>query len=66
VEIDELNQSQLDNIQENIAKVRDKISKYEESMAYKWYLLPSADNKREYLEQCANIFKGSITNVFRS
>jgi len=66
VEIDELNQSQLDNIQENIAKVRDKINKYEESMAYKWYLLPSADNKREYLEQCANIFKGSITNVFRS
>lgn len=43
VDVDELSQQQLDNIQENIAKVRDKISKYEESMAYKWYVLPSND-----------------------
>ena len=65
VEVDELSPEQLQNIQENINKIKEKISRYEESMAYKWYLLPSGDNKKEYLEQCANIFKGSITSIFK-
>ena len=60
VEIGELTPDQLNNIQENINKVREKILKYEESMAYKWYLLPDDENKKGYLEQCANIFKNSI------
>lgn len=60
VEIGELTPDQLSNIQENINKVREKILKYEESMAYKWYLLPDDENKKGYLEQCANIFKNSI------
>ena len=60
VEIGELTTDQLNNIQENINKVREKILKYEESMAYKWYLLPDDENKKGYLEQCANIFKNSI------
>lgn len=60
VEVEELTAEQLNNIQENINKVREKILKYEESMAYKWYLLPDDENKKGYLEQCANIFKNSI------
>jgi len=60
IEVEELTTDQLTNIQENINKIREKILKYEESMAYKWYLLPDDENKKGYLEQCANIFKNSI------
>ena len=65
VEVDQLSNDQLQNIQENINKIKTKITKYEESMAYKWYLLPDDVNKVLYLEQCANIFKGSITSIFK-
>lgn len=65
VEVDEISPEQLQNIQDNINKIREKIYKYEESMAYKWYLLPSAEVQKEYLAECANIFKGSVTSVFK-
>jgi hypothetical protein len=60
VEIDELGQEQLDNIQENIESLKNKIKKYEESMAYKWYTLNDTDIKQKYLQSCADIFKNSL------
>lgn len=66
VEIEELSKDQQENIQTNINKIREKISRYEESMAYKWYFLPDEKNKAHYLEQCANIFKGSVRFVPKS
>ena len=60
VEVQDLEQSQIDNIKENIEKLKEKIHKYEESMAYKWYSLTDTSAREQYLQSCANIFIKSL------
>lgn len=62
VEVTELEQTQIENINESIENIKLRISKYEESMAYKWYTLGDSDIKQKYLQQCADIFKKSLNN----
>lgn len=60
VDIPDLEQQQIENIKENIEKLKTKITKYEESMAYKWYSLTESSAREEYLAGCANIFLKSL------
>lgn len=62
VEFDELDQEQYDNIQSNIETIKKKITRYEESMAYKWFNLNDDAIKQKYLQSCADIFKSSLRN----
>jgi hypothetical protein len=61
VEVDEIGPEQIDNINSNIESIKEKIMKYESSMAYKWYTLGAEDIKQKYLQQCADIFKNSLS-----
>ena len=62
VEIGEISKENLDNISENIEKIKNKISKYEGSMAYSWYMISDSVMKEAYLESCAKIFIKSLEN----
>jgi len=62
IEVEELDEEQLENIQISIESIKQKITKYEESMAYKWYTLTDSTIKEKYLQQCADIFKNSLNN----
>ena len=60
VEVDELDENQIENINSNIETIKERITKYESSMAYKWYTLGAEDIKQKYLQQCADIFKRAL------
>lgn len=62
VEIGEISKETLNNISENIEKIKNKISKYEGSMAYSWYMISDPNIKNAYLESCAKIFIKSLEN----
>lgn len=62
VEIPELSDEQFININNNIESIKNTISQFEGSMAYKWYTLSDTDAKKGYLESCASIFMNSLNN----
>lgn len=62
VEVQELDQEKLDNINQNIEKLKTNISRYEESMAYQWYVMGNEETKQRYLQACADIFVKSLDN----
>jgi len=59
IESFELDDEKINNINENILNLKEQISKYEQSMAYQWYVRPE-EHKETYLEECAKIFKMSL------
>lgn len=59
VELTNLSDEQIRNIQEKIEDYKKTISKYEQSMAYQWYL-KSGEEQQKYLRDCAAIFKMSL------
>lgn len=62
VEFNELEESEINNIKENIEKLQEQIQRYENSMAYSWYTKNDENSKKEYLAICASIFKKSLDN----
>ncbi len=62
IEFDELSENELENISNNINELHQKIKRYENSMAFTWYIKNDENSKKEYLAICANIFKKSINN----
>jgi hypothetical protein len=60
VEFNELEESEISNIKENIEKLQGQIQTYESSMAYAWYTKNDENSKKEYLAICANIFKKTL------
>ena len=60
VEFNELEESEINNIKENIEKLQEQIQRYENSMAYAWYTKNDENSKKEYLAICADIFKKSL------
>lgn len=60
VEIEDLEPEQVQNIQDNIESIKGIITRYEESMAYKWFTLNDDAIKQKYLQTCADIFKNSL------
>jgi|GEM_PF-5064170 len=61
IEIDELSKEAFQNISENTDKIKNKISKYEESMAYTWYMMSDPNMKNAYLDSCSKIFMKMIS-----
>jgi hypothetical protein len=61
VEIPDLSSENINNINKNIEDIRDKINRYESSMAYKWYTLSDPEIKKGYLKTCAAIFNKSLS-----
>lgn len=59
IESFELDDEKINNINENILNLKEQISKYEQSMAYQWYIKPE-ENREAYLKDCAAIFKMSL------
>ena len=59
IESFELDDEKLHNINENILNLKEQIQKYEQSMAYQWYIKPE-ENREAYLKDCAAIFKMSL------
>jgi uncharacterized small protein (DUF1192 family) len=60
IEFDELGIDEINNISENISIIKGDIARYENSMAYSWYIKNDEDSKKEYLAICADIFKKSL------
>ena len=60
VDIPDLSSENIDNINKNIEDIKNKISRYENSMAYKWYTLSDPEIKKGYLKTCAAIFNKSL------
>lgn len=61
VEFDDLSEKELENINNNIKELHEKIRRYETSMAFTWYTKNDENSRKEYLAICANIFKKSIS-----
>jgi hypothetical protein len=61
VDVPDLSDENLKNIIDNIESIKNNISKFEGSMAYKWYTLPDENEKKGYLENCAKIFMFSLS-----
>lgn len=59
IESFELDDDKINNITENIESLKKEIQKYEQSMAYQWYIKPE-ESKESYLKECAAIFKMSL------
>jgi hypothetical protein len=59
VEVIELDNEQLNNIIDKIESYKKAIERYEQSMAYQWYL-KSGEEQQKYLQNCAAIFKMSL------
>jgi hypothetical protein len=59
IELFELDDAKIHNINENILNLKEQIQKYEQSMAYQWYIKPE-ENREAYLKDCAAIFKMSL------
>jgi hypothetical protein len=62
IEFNDLTDSEFENISKNIQILQSEIQKYENSMAYSWYIKNDENSKKEYLAICANIFKKSLEN----
>jgi len=60
IEFDELGEDEISNISENISIIKGDIARYENSMAYSWYIKNDENSKKEYLAICADIFKKSL------
>ena len=60
IDFGELNDTELENIIKNVDVLRLEIKKYENSMAYSWYIQNDENARTEYLAICANIFKKSM------
>lgn len=60
VEFTDLSEEHLNNISENIDKLKSKIERYEQSMAYKWFTLSDPTIRDAYLKSCADIFMKSL------
>lgn len=60
IEFDELGEDEISNISENISIIKGDIARYENSMAYSWYIKNDENSKKEYLVICADIFKKSL------
>lgn len=60
VEFNELEESEINNIKENIESLQNEIKRYENSMAYSWYTKNDENSKKEYLAICADIFKSKL------
>jgi len=64
VELIELDDEQINNIIDKIESYKKAIEKYEQSMAYQWYL-KSGEEQQKYLQNCAAIFKMSLSKKSR-
>jgi len=60
IEFNELGDAEIENINKNIDVLKQEIGRYENSMAYAWYMKNDEDSKKEYLAICANIFKSTL------
>ena len=60
IDFDELGDDEINNISENISNIKEDIARYENSMAYSWYIKNDENSKKEYLAICADIFKKSL------
>lgn len=60
IEFNELGDAEIENINKNIDVLKHEIGRYENSMAYAWYMKNDEDSKKEYLAICANIFKSTL------
>jgi hypothetical protein len=60
IEVDDLSDEHIDNIKSGVAELDEQINKYEQSMAYQWYLKPEGEAKENYLAKCAQIFNASL------
>jgi hypothetical protein len=61
IEFEDLTESELENISNNIKDLQEKIKRYENSMAFMWYTKNDENSKKEYLAICASIFKKSMS-----
>lgn len=59
VDLIELDEDKISNINQKTQELKESINKYEQSMAYQWYL-KSGDERDKYLQDCAAIFKMSL------
>jgi hypothetical protein len=62
IEFNDLEDAELENIGKNIQILQGEIQRYENSMAYSWYIKNDENSKKEYLAICASIFKQSLEN----
>lgn len=57
---EDLTEEQLENIKEKTNHLKKEIHRYENSMAYKWYLLNDLSAKEQFMLSCAQVFKKSL------
>lgn len=60
IEFNDLGEEEMENISKNIELLKQDIGRYENSMAYSWFMKNDENAKKEYLAVCAKIFKKSL------
>lgn len=60
LDLEELSTENLENVESNIKRLKGQIQKYENSMAYKWYLMKDLGAKEKFMLSCAQVFKKSL------